>query len=102
MSEKGCIVCFNKSNKSFDLIACDDIDKDDQIFCSYFYGNTNNTDINTNTIVTINTNVNTNTNTNTTTNTNNDDDDDVINEEMRVLEGRASGDVVVLNKLRKV
>ena len=36
--DKGSIVCYNKSQKTFDLVACTNIEQDDQIYCSYFYG----------------------------------------------------------------
>jgi hypothetical protein len=38
VTDMGTIVCYNKAQKTFDLIACNNIEKDDQIFCSYFYG----------------------------------------------------------------
>ena len=38
VTDMGAIVCYNKAQKTFDLIACSNIEKDDQIFCSYFYG----------------------------------------------------------------
>lgn len=38
VADIGSIVCYNKTKKTFDLIACTNIEQDDQILCSYFYG----------------------------------------------------------------